>query len=150
MKIKTLSHTNSVASRYIKGKKAQFRLTCVARKRCCLTCLFTTICHLRNEKKTEPSQLLQRLLGSLLWTRRSAIGQRIRHLRISHNAPYLPSKVLHNPCLFFISPVYNSRPKRKLKTTLMQILGGQIRCIMGDEKVAFFYVLSNNFSFLTW
>ena len=45
---------------------------------------------------------MQRLLGSLLWTRRSAIGQCIRHLRISHNALYLPPKILHSLCFSFL------------------------------------------------
>ena len=35
----------------------------------------------------------------------------VRHLRISHNTPYLPPKILYNLC-FFISPGYYSRPKR--------------------------------------
>ena len=39
LRVKTLSHTNMVASRYIKKGKAHFRLTCVAQKRCCLNSL---------------------------------------------------------------------------------------------------------------
>ena len=39
------------------------------------------------------------------------VTQVLRHLHISHNAPFLPPKILHN---------------------LMQNFGGQIRCIMGD------------------
>ena len=53
-------------------------------------------------------------IHSCLWT--------IRHSHISHNAPYLPSKILH---LFFISPGYYSRPKRNWKQTVCKILGGK-------------------------
>ena len=41
----------------------------------------------------------------------------IRHLHISHNAPYLRAKILHN-LWFLISPGYYSRPKRNWKHSL--------------------------------
>ena len=41
----------------------------------------------------------------------------IRHLHVSHNAPYLLPKILHNLC-FFISHGYYSRPKRNWKQCL--------------------------------
>ena len=47
----------------------------------------------------------------------------IRHLHISHNAPYLLPKILHNLC-FFISHGYYSRLTKKLKTMLLQKFWG--------------------------
>ena len=47
IRVKTLSHTNLVASRHIKRKEAHFQLICVAQKRCCLSSLiFKTCCPL--------------------------------------------------------------------------------------------------------
>ena len=59
----------------------------------------------------------------------------IRHLHISHNAPYLPPKVC-------ISIVFNfswdgCNTQEKWKTKVMQNLGGQISCTMGDVQVAY-------------
>ena len=50
----------------------------------------------------------------------------IRHFRISHNAPYLPPKVLHNLCFLFLLLGITAQ---KLKTMLMQNLGG--KCASG-------------------
>ena len=59
----------------------------------------------------------------------------IRHLHISHDAPYLPPKI----CITFVFHFsWVLQPsEEKLKTMLMQNLGGggQIRCIMGDVQV---------------
>ena len=59
----------------------------------------------------------------------------IYHLHISHNASYLPPKILHN-ILFHFSWVLQLS-EEKLKTTLVQNFGGQIRCIMGDVRVVY-------------
>ena len=71
---------------------------------------------------------------------RSLGNSAIRHLHISHNAPYLPHKILHNLCFSFLLG------QEKLKTMLVQNFGGQIRCIVGDVQVAYvlLYVLSFN------
>ena len=67
------------------------------------------------EKKCFP----QWFLGSLIETRWLAI----RHLHISHNAPYFPPNFAWS--LFFISPGYYSRPKRNWKRFLCKILGAK-------------------------
>ena len=74
-----------------------------------------------------------------------------RHLHISHNAPYLPTKVLQNLCFSFllgITSLLHSRTKngcvadyrvllgitpvpREIENITYANLGGQIRCIMG-------------------
>ena len=46
----------------------------------------------------------------------------IRHLHISHNAPYLLPKILHNLCSSFLLGI-TSRPKRNWKQCLWKILG---------------------------
>ena len=58
----------------------------------------------------------------------------IRHVHISHNAPYFPS-------VFCISIVFNFSwdgcdTRGKWKTKVTQNLGGQKRCIMGNMEVA--------------
>ena len=52
----------------------------------------------------------------------------------SHNAPYLPTKILHNLCFSFLLGI--TAVQEKLKTMLVQNFGGQIRCIMGNVEVA--------------
>ena len=58
---------------------------------------------------------------------------RMHHLHISHNAPYLPplppqkKKICTSSC----------NTQEKWKTKVMQNLGEQIRCIMGDVQVAY-------------
>ena len=59
---------------------------------------------------------------------------KIQHLYISHNAPYLPTKILHNLCFSFLLGI--TAVQEKLKTMLVQNFGGQIRCIMGNVEVA--------------
>ena len=51
----------------------------------------------------------------------------LRHVHISHNAPYLPSKILHKFCFSLLLGI----------TAVAREIGGQIRCIMGDEQVAY-------------
>ena len=59
------------------------------------------------------------------------LSESIRHLQISHNAPYLPPQILHNLRFSFLLVLQPSQGK--LKLMLMQNFGGQIRCIMGDK-----------------
>ena len=47
----------------------------------------------------------------------------IRHFHISHNAPYLPRKFLHNLNFSFLLRI--SAVPREIETMLMQILGGK-------------------------
>ena len=63
-------------------------------------------------------------------------------LHISHNAPYSPPKILHNLCFSFllgITPV----PREIENYAYAKNLGGgwggggDMRCIMGDEQVAY-------------
>ena len=58
----------------------------------------------------------------------------IRHLHISHNAPYLFPK-FGTTFLFHFSWVLQPS-QEKLKTMLMQNFGGQVRCIVGNMRVA--------------
>ena len=53
----------------------------------------------------------------------------IRHLHISHNAPYLLPKI----CITFVFHFFwvLQPSQEKVKTMLMQNFGGQIRCIYG-------------------
>ena len=50
------------------------------------------------------------------------------------NAPYLPTKILHNRCFSFLLGI--TAVQEKLKTMLVQNFVGQIRCIMGNVEVA--------------
>ena len=59
----------------------------------------------------------------------------IRHLQISHNSPYLPRKKFCITFVFLLCWVLQPS-QGKLKTVLMQNLGGQIRCIMENVEVA--------------
>ena len=52
----------------------------------------------RNEKGTGHNKLSKRLLGPLLGTGKT---WPIRHFHFSHDAPYLPPKILHNLCFSF-------------------------------------------------
>ena len=70
----------------------------------------------------------------------SSLPISIRHLHISHSAPYLPPpptpQIWHN--LVFLFSWVLQLSQEKLKTMLMQTFGGQIRCIMRDVQVANF------------
>ena len=86
------------------------------------------------EKKCFP----QWFFGSLIETRWLAV----RHLHISHNAPYLPPK-------FCMSIVFNFsyrtavKPRRNEKQRLCNIWGGgQKRCIVEDVQVTYWQILS--------
>ena len=61
-------------------------------------------------------------------------------MHISHDALYLPPKILHNlsGCFLFLLDITSSD---KLKIMLMQNFGGQIRRIMGEEQVAYIGVV---------
>ena len=66
------------------------------------------------------------------------IIDKIRRVHISLNAPYLPplQKKKKKICTTFVFHFSFQLSQEKLKTMLMQNLGGQIRCIMGDVQVA--------------
>ena len=54
------------------------------------------------------------------------LSKAIRHLHIFHyNAPYLPQKILHNLCFYFISAGYYSRPKRNWNNAYAKFWGGK-------------------------
>ena len=59
----------------------------------------------------------------------------IRHLHISHNAPYLPPQIFHNLCFSFLLSIL-AVPREMENNMLNAKLWGQIRCIMGDVQVA--------------
>ena len=56
-------------------------------------------------------------------------------LYISHNAPYLPPQNLAS-AWFSISLGMAVIPRKNEKQRLCKILGGNLRCIMGDVQVA--------------
>ena len=91
----------------------------------------------RNEKETGHNKLSKRLLGPLLGT-----GKKwpIRHFHISHNAPYFapppPPPAKFCVISLFHFPWVLQPSQEKLKTILMENLGGQTRCIMGNVEVA--------------
>ena len=58
----------------------------------------------------------------------------IRHFQISHNSPYLPRKKFCITFVFLLCWVLQPS-QGKLKTVLMQNLGGQVRCIMENVEV---------------
>ena len=74
----------------------------------------------------------------------------IRHSHISHNAPYLSPKILHNLCFSFLLGI--TAVPSEIENNTYAILfcfvfffgggggGGQIRCIMGDVQVAYSYM----------
>ena len=49
VRVKSLSNTDLVSSRHLKEKRAHFRLTCVARKRRCLSSLIRSITKVRDD-----------------------------------------------------------------------------------------------------
>ena len=118
------------------------RLTEVGSIRCRYRAQITVI---MCEQKSYPIPYGFRVGGSIPYS------MNIRHLHISHNAPYLPRKILHKHCFQF--PLGRLRPRRNEKQSLCNffLLGGrgaaQIRCIMGDVQVAY----SLNLKYLvTW
>ena len=78
-----------------------------------------------------PPPPLLRLRGPLFWA--------MRHLRISHNAPYLPSKILHKHCFQFLlgRAVISTRNEKQRLCKIWAGVGEQKRCIMGDVQVAY-------------
>ena len=55
----------------------------------------------------------------------------IRHFQISHNAPYLPPKILHKHCLIFSFSWDGCNTQHKRKTKVMQIFFGANRVNYG-------------------
>ena len=68
------------------------------------------------------------------------IIDKIRHLHISHNAPYLASQILHKHCFQFLIGrlLYPGEMKNKGHAIFFFFGGGggQITCIKGDVQVA--------------
>ena len=60
---------------------------------------------------------------------------KIRHLLISHNAPYLSPQILHNLCFSFLLGI--TTVPREIENNANSKFWGQIRCIMGDVQVAY-------------
>ena len=66
------------------------------------------------------------------------VGTRtIRHFHISHNAPHLPPKILHNLCFSFLFCIIAI--PREIENNYAKFYrgvgGGQMRCIMGNVEV---------------
>ena len=59
----------------------------------------------------------------------------IRHLHISHDAPYLPPKILHKRCFQF--PLGPLEYPGEMKNKGYAKFWGQIRCFMGDGQLAY-------------
>ena len=62
----------------------------------------------------------------------------IRHLHISHNAPYLPPPpppILHNLCFSFL--LGDTAAPREIENNAYVKFRWQIRCIMGDGQVMY-------------
>ena len=57
----------------------------------------------------------------------------IRHLHISHNAPYLLPQILHNLCFLFLLCI-TAFPK-EIENNAYAKFWGQIRWIMGDVQM---------------
>ena len=69
------------------------------------------------------------------WSRAIILGTTMRHLHISHNAPYLPPQILHNLCFSFLQGI--TAFLREIENNAYANFEGQIRCIMGDVQVAY-------------
>ena len=61
----------------------------------------------------------------------------IHYLHISHNAPFLPSKIFHNLCFSFILGI-TAVPRETENNASTQNFGRQIKYIMRDVQVAYF------------
>ena len=59
----------------------------------------------------------------------------IRHLHISHNAPYLPPKILHKHCFSFLLGI--TAVPREIENNAYARFWGEIKCIMGNVQVAY-------------
>ena len=60
------------------------------------------------------------------------VTQVLRHLHVSHNAPYLPPKSWHNLCFSFLLNITAAPREIILKTMLVQNFVGQITCIIWE------------------
>ena len=59
----------------------------------------------------------------------------IHHFHISHNAHYLPPKILHNLCFSFLLGI--TAVPREIENNAYAKFWGQIRCIMGSVEVTY-------------
>ena len=73
-------------------------------------------------------------------------SQKLYHLHIFHNAPYLPSRV----CISIDFNLYwdGCNTQEKWKTKVMQNFKGQVRCIMGNVEVAYIQIFYYMFSYV--
>ena len=72
----------------------------------------------------------------------------IRHLHISHNAPYLPPLNLHNLCFSFLLGI--TAVLREIENNAYAKFWGQIGCNMGDMQVEFTYQLHLRLTSVFW
>ena len=59
----------------------------------------------------------------------------IRNFHVSHNAPYLPPKILHNLCFSFLLGI--TAVPRKIQNNAYAKFLGEIRCIMGEVQATY-------------
>ena len=59
----------------------------------------------------------------------------MRHFHISHHAPYLLSKILHNLCFPFLLGI--TAVPREIENNTYAKFGGQMKSIMGNVEVAY-------------
>ena len=59
----------------------------------------------------------------------------MRHFHISHHAPYLLSKILHNLCLSFLLGI--TADPIEIENNAYAKFGGQMKCIVGNVEVAY-------------
>ena len=59
----------------------------------------------------------------------------IRHLHVSHNAPYLPAKILHNLFFSFLLG-QNTAVPTEIENNAYAKVSGANKCIMGDVRMA--------------
>ena len=58
------------------------------------------------------------------------VTQVLRHLHVSHNAPYLPPKSWHNLCFSFLLNI--TAAPREIENNACAKFGGQIICIIWE------------------
>ena len=59
----------------------------------------------------------------------------MRHFHISHHAPYLLSKILHNLCFSFLLGI--TAVPIEIENNAYAKFGGQMKCIVGNVEVAY-------------
>ena len=67
-----------------------------------------------------------------------ALSHIIRHLHISHNAPYLPPPPPPPKKNVFLFLLVITAVPREIENNAYAKFWGQIRCIMGDVQVAYY------------